>query len=169
MVWQGRKLQRERRVLERQAKALLKVPDRKEREELDGVKAELAAARKELQVRDARWKMTAERLKKTAQTAEAKAAEVCNWPAPALSPSLHRPHSSGLPQLGCMQALTTALYAPPAPHLRPPPGGLHAGAHHGALCSTGPAAPHSSPQLRPPLRSRAAPTSHTDPMVSAVG
>ena len=61
---EGKKLQRERRVLERQAKALLKVPDRKEREELDGIKAELAATKKELQVRDARWKMTVERLKK---------------------------------------------------------------------------------------------------------
>ena len=75
-VEEGRKLLRERRVVERQAKALLKVPDRKEREEVDGLKAELAAARKEMQVRDARWKMTAERLKKTAQTAEAKVAEL---------------------------------------------------------------------------------------------
>jgi hypothetical protein len=49
----------------RQAKALLKVPDRKEREEVDALKAELASVRKELQVRDARWKMTTDRIKKT--------------------------------------------------------------------------------------------------------
>ena len=50
---EGRKLVKERRVLERQAKALLKVPDRKEREELESAKAEVAALKKELQVRAA--------------------------------------------------------------------------------------------------------------------
>ena len=73
---ESKRLGRERRVLERQAKALLKVPDRKEREEVDGLKAELASLKKEMQVRDARWKMSVERLKKRCATAEEQASEL---------------------------------------------------------------------------------------------
>ena len=65
-----RRLQRERRVLERQAKALLKVPDRKEREEVDNLKAELDKAKKEFAVREARFKVNVERLRKQLVTVE---------------------------------------------------------------------------------------------------
>jgi hypothetical protein len=57
-------LSRDRRVLERQAKALLKVPDRKERSEVDALKKELEAARAEGRAREVKWKMAASRLQK---------------------------------------------------------------------------------------------------------
>lgn len=58
-----KRLARERRVLERQAKALLRVPDRREREEVEKLRSELAAARQELQVREVRWRTSMERLR----------------------------------------------------------------------------------------------------------
>lgn len=57
-------LARDRRVLERQAKALLKVPDRKERSEVDALKRELEAARADGRAREVKWKMAASRLQK---------------------------------------------------------------------------------------------------------
>jgi hypothetical protein len=47
------KLARERRVLERQAKALLMMPERKEREELQALKTELASVRNDASVKRA--------------------------------------------------------------------------------------------------------------------
>ena len=41
------------------------VPDRKEREEIEGLKGELAQAKKDLAVREARWKTSVERLRKS--------------------------------------------------------------------------------------------------------
>lgn len=67
---EARRLQRERRVLERQAKALLKVPDRKEREEVENLKSELERVKKEFAVREARFKVNVERLKKQLTTVE---------------------------------------------------------------------------------------------------
>ena len=60
---------RERRVLERQAKALLRVPDRKEREEVEALKAELEKAKAEAAARDGRLKMAVDRLKQQLQAA----------------------------------------------------------------------------------------------------
>jgi len=57
-------LARDRRVLERQAKALLKVPDRKERSEVDALKRELEAVRADGRAREVKWKMAASRLQK---------------------------------------------------------------------------------------------------------
>ena len=39
------------------------MPDRKERDELEALKAELSSARAELKARDAKWRHTVERLK----------------------------------------------------------------------------------------------------------
>ena len=58
------KLARERRVLERQAKALLMMPERKEREELQALKTELASVRNDASVKESRWKMSVERLRR---------------------------------------------------------------------------------------------------------
>jgi hypothetical protein len=57
-------LSRDRRVLERQAKALLKVPDRKERSEVEALKKELEAVRADGRAREVKWKMAASRLQK---------------------------------------------------------------------------------------------------------
>ena len=71
-----KRLQRERRVLERQAKAVMKLPDRKEREEVEGLKSELVALKKEIMVKEARWKAAVERLKKQLTTSEARTEEL---------------------------------------------------------------------------------------------
>ena len=84
-----KRLQRERRVLERQAKAVMKLPDRKEREEVEGLKAELAALKKENLVKEARWKASVERLRKQLTGAEA-----VSRPAPEDTTPLRSRHAS---------------------------------------------------------------------------
>lgn len=59
-----RKLKRDRRVLEKQAKALLQLPTKKERSEVEALQAAFEDERKEWRGREARYKLTVERLRK---------------------------------------------------------------------------------------------------------
>ena len=58
-----KKIKRERRVLEQQSKALLKLPNKKERSEIESLEALLETERKETRSREARHRLTVERLK----------------------------------------------------------------------------------------------------------
>jgi len=58
-----KKLKRERRVLEQQSKALMKLPNKKERTEIEGLEAILEQERKEAKSKEARHKLTVERLR----------------------------------------------------------------------------------------------------------
>eukprot|EP00210_Caulerpa_lentillifera_P006670 g6373.t1 len=58
-----KKLKRERRVLEQQSKALMKLPSKKERSEIEGLEAILDQERKETKSKEARHKLTVERLR----------------------------------------------------------------------------------------------------------
>lgn len=58
-----KKLKRERRVLEQQSKALLKLPNKKERSEIESLEAIIDQERKESKSREARHKLTVERLR----------------------------------------------------------------------------------------------------------
>ena len=58
-----KKIKRERRVLEQQSKALLKLPNKKERSEIESLEALLETERKEARSREARHRLTVERLK----------------------------------------------------------------------------------------------------------
>lgn len=59
-----RKLQRDRRVLEKQAKALLQLPTKKERSEVEALQAEMEAERKEWRAKEARHRLTVDRLRR---------------------------------------------------------------------------------------------------------
>ncbi len=61
---EGQRLQRERRVLEKQSRALLKLPNKKERSAVEAAEAALEAERKEGRAREARHKLTVERLRR---------------------------------------------------------------------------------------------------------
>ncbi|GLC76318.1 hypothetical protein PLESTF_001766000 [Pleodorina starrii] len=58
------KLRRDRRVLEKQSKALLKLPNKKERTAMEAAEAALEAERREGRAREARHKLTVERLRR---------------------------------------------------------------------------------------------------------
>ena len=58
-----KKIKKERRVLDQQSKALLKLPNKKERSEIESLEAALEAERKESRSKEARHKLTVERLK----------------------------------------------------------------------------------------------------------
>ncbi|KAG2445259.1 hypothetical protein HYH02_008727 [Chlamydomonas schloesseri] len=58
------RLRRDRRVLEKQSKALLKLPNKKERSAMEAAEAALEAERREGRAREARHKLTVERLRR---------------------------------------------------------------------------------------------------------
>ncbi|GFR43458.1 hypothetical protein Agub_g4541 [Astrephomene gubernaculifera] len=58
------RLRRDRRVLEKQSKALLKMPNKKERSAMEAAEAALEAERREGRAREARHKLTVERLRR---------------------------------------------------------------------------------------------------------
>jgi hypothetical protein len=55
---EGQRIQRERRVLEKQSRALLKLPNKKERSLVEAAEAALEAERREARGREARHKLT---------------------------------------------------------------------------------------------------------------
>lgn len=57
------KLKRERRALEQRSKDLVKLPNRKERSEIEAVEAILQEERKGIKAKEARHKLTVERLR----------------------------------------------------------------------------------------------------------
>ena len=59
-----RKLQRDRRVLDKQTKALLKLPNKRERAEIEEKESEIKTLKDEMQSRDARHRLTCDRLRK---------------------------------------------------------------------------------------------------------
>lgn len=61
---ENQRLQRERRVLEKQSRALLKLPSKKERSAVEAAEAALEAERREARAREARHKLTVERLRR---------------------------------------------------------------------------------------------------------
>ena len=60
----SRKLERDRMVLQRESRAMLQIPGRKERAEMEELRAELAGVREEMKARDVRAKTNADRLKR---------------------------------------------------------------------------------------------------------
>jgi hypothetical protein len=55
---------REKRVLEQQGRALLKLPNKKERAEIEGLEASLVQEKEAGRAREARHKLTVERLRR---------------------------------------------------------------------------------------------------------
>ena len=65
-------LKRERAALERQSRTLAKLPSRKERGEIEALEAVVEQARKDGKARDARHKLTVERLRRQIVTLQAR-------------------------------------------------------------------------------------------------
>jgi hypothetical protein len=65
---EGKKLRREREELEKQTKRVLALPDRKEREQTELLRDELAAVKRELKQKEQRWKVNDDRLKSQVQS-----------------------------------------------------------------------------------------------------
>lgn len=61
---EARRLKRERRTLDQQMRALLKLPTRKDRSEVEAVEAMLEAERRGAREKEARHKLEAERLRR---------------------------------------------------------------------------------------------------------
>ncbi|GAQ86819.1 hypothetical protein KFL_003130080 [Klebsormidium nitens] len=60
---EAQKLKRDKRVLEQQSRALLQLPGRKARGEADELRAQIAGLEEDKRVREARWRLTVDRLK----------------------------------------------------------------------------------------------------------
>ncbi|XP_041662160.1 centromere protein J [Cheilinus undulatus] len=60
---ENRKLQKERKLLEKHAQAARAIPDKKEREEIQGLKQQLISLQEELKGRESRWASTHSRLR----------------------------------------------------------------------------------------------------------
>lgn len=66
------KLRRDRAHLERQSRALAKIPTRKDRAEIEALEAVVEQARKDSKAKDARHKLTIERLRRQIVTLQAR-------------------------------------------------------------------------------------------------
>ena len=71
-----KKWQQEKRVIERQAKAMQNVPNKKEKEEIDELKKENAKLREDSKAKDSRYKIIIDKLKTTMEELTAKNAEL---------------------------------------------------------------------------------------------
>ncbi|PRW20917.1 GPR1 FUN34 yaaH family [Chlorella sorokiniana] len=71
-----RKLQRDRRVLEKQSRAIMKLPTKQSKEEVAAVEALLAEERRAARAREARHKLTVERLRQQLVELQAKNSEL---------------------------------------------------------------------------------------------
>lgn len=74
----SRRLARERRVLEKQSKALLKLPTKKERSAIEALEAQIAAEREEARGAAARHRLTVERLRCQVKSLQVRG--VCHCP-----------------------------------------------------------------------------------------
>lgn len=70
---EAERLRRERAALERQSRSLAKLPSRKERSEIEALEAVVEQARKDGKARDARHKLTVERLRRQIVSLQARA------------------------------------------------------------------------------------------------
>ena len=71
---EAERLRRERAALERQSRSLTKLPSRKERSEIEALEAVVEQARKDGKARDARHKLTVERLRRQIVSLQARSA-----------------------------------------------------------------------------------------------